>query len=220
MAKTIKLLSLLLAMCMCFSGLVACEHKHDTVLVEIIEATCYSPRKERYVCEECGAEETMEFGEPGEHYWVSATCEKPKHCSFCNITEGSIIDHTYEYGKCTMCYEWMPLDVTMPETPITITDGSQIMKFTSFYEGWKFGSNTSFNLYLYYDCESILGYENGAYFSFNYKVLDKDGYVVGSGTASTTKVTHGDKLRDQVTDYPIAYKLDPNGSYTIIIYGD
>ena len=219
MAKTIKRLSLLLAICMCFSGFVACAHKHKFEFDGIAqEVTCTEPEKERYVCK-CGAEELRTYGEAKGHNWLSASCRIPKTCIRCNITEGSITDHTYEYGKCTNCFEWMPLDVTPPEAPITIIDGSQIMKFTNFYYGWKFSQNSkTFELRLFYDCEVTLGYENGAYFYFNYKVLDKDGYVVGSGFVSTTKVTHGDKLKDQMKT--VATGLDPNGSYTIMIYGD
>ena len=91
MTKTIKFLSLLIAMCICFSGFVACAHKHDFICVEIIDATCAEPQKQCFVCD-CGAEETVEVDEPSDHYWIPATCEKPKYCMYCNITEGSIID--------------------------------------------------------------------------------------------------------------------------------
>ena len=31
---------------------------------------------------------------PHEHVWTDATCEKPKTCSVCEITEGEALKHT------------------------------------------------------------------------------------------------------------------------------
>lgn len=35
------------------------------------------------------------------HDWIAASCEKPKTCRNCGITEGSALGHTGGYATCT-----------------------------------------------------------------------------------------------------------------------
>ena len=37
------------------------------------------------------------------HDWEEATCSTPKTCKTCGETNGTVSDHKYEDGKCTMC---------------------------------------------------------------------------------------------------------------------
>ena len=37
------------------------------------------------------------------HTWVDATCEAPKTCSVCGVTEGEALEHTYTEGVCSGC---------------------------------------------------------------------------------------------------------------------
>ena len=37
------------------------------------------------------------------HMWKNATCEAPKTCAACGITEGEIADHNYVDGVCSVC---------------------------------------------------------------------------------------------------------------------
>lgn len=57
-------------------------------------ATCTTPAK----CS-CGATQGSALG----HKWINATCTTPKTCSVCKITEGTVAEHTYNDGVCTVC---------------------------------------------------------------------------------------------------------------------
>ncbi len=37
------------------------------------------------------------------HMWQDATCKSPKTCQICKKTEGSVGEHSYKNGKCTVC---------------------------------------------------------------------------------------------------------------------
>ena len=37
------------------------------------------------------------------HNWIEATCQSPKTCSICKITEGDIAEHVIENGVCKFC---------------------------------------------------------------------------------------------------------------------
>ena len=38
-----------------------------------------------------------------QHSWEDATCQSPKKCSICNITEGTVVDHIFVDGVCEFC---------------------------------------------------------------------------------------------------------------------
>lgn len=57
-------------------------------------ATCTAPQK----CS-CGATEGNALG----HKWSEATCKAPKTCSICKTTEGNVIEHHFQNGKCSYC---------------------------------------------------------------------------------------------------------------------
>ena len=67
-----------------------------------------------YRCD-CGKEETRDFVEPLGHSWVEATCDAPKTCSACGMTDGEPLGHRYADGICTACGaeepDYLPGDV-------------------------------------------------------------------------------------------------------------
>ena len=149
------------------------------------------------------------------HY--TTNCEFVLYCDICNKADSSLSSCTHEMvdGKCVKCNQWMKLNISIPEAPlVTIDRYAHALKFTSFSFGWNFDSNTSFDLYLYYDAEMLYGGNNTSCY-FRYKVIDSDGYIVNSGVEITTDLSTGDKVRNQYVC--VANNLNPQGSYTIII---
>ena len=51
------------------------------------------------VCAVCGITE----GETDDHSWADATCQSPKICTACQIREGTNTSHVYNDGKCVTC---------------------------------------------------------------------------------------------------------------------
>jgi len=37
------------------------------------------------------------------HYWADATCQTPQTCTCCGLTQGSLGNHKYKNGVCTLC---------------------------------------------------------------------------------------------------------------------
>ncbi len=51
-----------------------------------------------------------------EHHWIDASCEAPKTCEKCNMTEGESLEHNYnEDDVCTVCGEYVPIVVHMTD---------------------------------------------------------------------------------------------------------
>ena len=222
------------------------QNKHEHAWGEwqiLSEANCFSTGEEIRTCNECGSTESKII--PITHTWMPATCLNPKECELCHTTEGEALGHNfmvatcrrpktciycyyaegttephnYVDGKCTECSEWMKLNITVTDVPLTIeANYGQILKFTDLHYGWHFNSNTSFDLYLYYDAEKMFddsGENKCINCWFRYKVLDSDGYIVNSGSYCTTDMCVGDKVKDQYVC--VAYRLDPKKSYTIVV---
>ena len=189
MRKKVLFISILVISLVCL--LSSCEHEHNWSVWEIdVEKTCTTDGIQTRHCidSKCGEVESQTLYAKG---------------------------HTYSTGKCTYCGSWMPLNVTVPDAPlVTIDHLSRCLEFTKFDYGWKFDSNSSFDLYLYYDAEMMYGLNNTPCY-FRYKVIDSEGYTVGSGNDMTTNMSPGDKVKN--VRFCVASNLDPNGSYTIII---
>lgn len=108
-----------------------------------IAANCSTPAT-------CSCGET--YGEPLEHNWQNATCDKPSKCTFCNETKGEPIGHkwiaaTYYSPKtCSIC------GTTVGE-PITRTEKTAVGTYR--HEGIEDGTTYSSMIYLYENNEYI-----------------------------------------------------------------
>ena len=92
-------------------GLITCEEHFKAS-----DATCTA----QAVCRICGS-----YGELTDHTWTDATCESPKTCSVCKITEGEALGHDYidattEAPKtCKNCGATDGEPLPKPEAPVT-----------------------------------------------------------------------------------------------------
>ena len=81
-----KLITLTMMGCMAIAltlGMTACKEEHTHVYDNACDTVCN-------VCEE---ERTV-----AGHDWKDATCEAPKTCDICGVTEGEKLDHVYVYS--------------------------------------------------------------------------------------------------------------------------
>ena len=168
------------------------------------EATCYEAK----TCKICNAKEGTALG----HRWIDATCARPKYCSRCGLEEGTVNDnHNYSYGRCTVCYESIELNIILPKAPLTTEWYSNLFKFTKFDYSYEFTSNNKFKLWLWFDGEAVFG----DFFSYDINVYDSDGYLVESVPCLIDGLRQGDKVRDQ-WKY-IGSGFDSSETYTIVI---
>ena len=70
----------------------------------ISQVSCTQAGSVKYTCTGCGNTYTETQNATG-HDWVEATCTQAKHCTNCNLTEGSALGHTTTNGKCERCGE-------------------------------------------------------------------------------------------------------------------
>ena len=188
-----------------------CGKEIDSQVIPIThswkEATCYEAK----TCKICNAKEGTALG----HRWIDATCARPKYCSRCGLEEGTVNDnHNYSYGRCTVCYESMELNIILPKAPLTIEWLSTLFKFTKFDYSYEFTSNNKFKLWVWFDGEAVLG---GSGFGFDINIYDSEGYRVESAAGWISGLTQGDKVRDQ-WEY-IGSGFDSSETYTIVIVG-
>ncbi len=72
---------------------VACEYGIHT-----ISPTCTKDGYKTYTCD-CGYSYSETLSKTG-HNWIDATCETPKTCSQCGLTEGNQLYHSVQYATC------------------------------------------------------------------------------------------------------------------------
>lgn len=71
--------------------------------VETVNATCLTNGYTKEICTTCGAVVSNKTTAATGHIWIKATCNSPKTCSKCGVTDGSPLSHNYEDGKCSAC---------------------------------------------------------------------------------------------------------------------
>ena len=69
------------------------DHQYEAV---VTEATCTEDGYTTYTCPFCGDSYTADYTYATGHSWQEATCEAPRTCLNCGLTEGSALDHEYE----------------------------------------------------------------------------------------------------------------------------
>lgn len=75
----------------------------------------------------CGATDGKALG----HMWENATCKAPKTCHICKKTEGSVGEHDYKDGKCTVCGASNYLN---PKTSLKLTEEYVAQKYYVYNE--------------------------------------------------------------------------------------
>ena len=107
-----------------------------------------------------------------DHVWTEATCQAPKTCSVCKLTEGSAIDHVQgENGKCKSCGQVFVVSMTnLTKRTYTLTK----MKKTE-YEGSLIDCVTITEINLINNVIVNSGdYLDGNYVRDDYADLDQD----------------------------------------------
>ena len=181
------------------------EHKY----VEISTTqTCTENGKITYECSVC--KDTYEKdGDALGHSWVAATCEKAKHCSRCNVTEGDKAEHKFNGTKCTVCGQENTKTVTCKGVtfivPIEITTNNYGTKteISNINITFDYTYDSYSRFYVNYSAKCIVneGYSNG----FSYTLYDKEGYVVSSGNEYATEMKTGEKTRNQSFDFDLPH---------------
>ena len=130
------------------------------------------------------------------HLWFTATCQKAKYCSRCNITEGGKAEHTFSGGICTVCGKEntktvtckgvnfiIPVEATTSfvDTTIKLTDIGIIFK------------NDKFRVSYSVECTKKSTGSN----ALHYTLYDKDGYVLSSINLYATNLEKGEKAKNQ-----------------------
>ena len=89
-----------------------CEHDYEVTGTKL--ASCTAEGEKTKVCSLCGDSKT-EIIAKLEHTWADATCDTPKTCSVCNITDGEAL-------RADLTHNYVPSDV---ETEISCTEGGK-----------------------------------------------------------------------------------------------
>lgn len=164
-------------------------------------ATCTKDGKTTYKCSRCGDVKEEDVKATG-HNWIEATCQEPKHCSACGVTEGSKNNnHNFVDGKCTICGKENTKTITCQGVnfvvPIEFTGNNYDTKFKLTNINIKFEGNYNgySNFYVNYAVECLKSSEYSI--GFAYSLYDKNGYVITSGSAYSTDLKTGEKSNTQ-----------------------
>ena len=168
--------------------------KHNYIEIDSTQE-CAKGGKITYECSVC--KDTYEKdGDALGHSWVAATCQKPKHCSRCNATEGEKAEHNFSGINCTVCGKEntktvtckgvkfiIPVEATTSfvGTTIKLTDISIIFK------------NGKFRVSYSVECIEKSDGSN----ALHYTLYDKDGFVLSSINLYATNLEEGEKAKNQ-----------------------
>ena len=165
-------------------------------------ATCTKDGKATYKCSRCGDVKEEDIKATG-HNWIEATCQKPKYCYNCGITEGSKNNnHNFVDGKCTICGKENTKTITCQGVnfvvPNEFTGNDYDTKFKVSNVAIKFEGNFSgySSFYVNYSVECLQKDTYGS-ISFKYSLYDKDGYVVTSDSEYSNDLNAGEKSNTQ-----------------------
>ena len=81
------------------------EKTAHTYVESVKAATCTEKGVKTFACKTCKDTYTEEIEALG-HSWDAATCQNPKTCKRCKLTEGGTGPHSYSAGKCTVCGDY------------------------------------------------------------------------------------------------------------------
>ena len=84
-----------------------CSHNYK--IKETISSTCIQNGHIQYECDQCGHSYQVE--QPlTDHIFSPSTCDQPKTCTVCGLTQGETLKHHYTDGKCDICGCDMPVE--------------------------------------------------------------------------------------------------------------
>ena len=186
--------------------------------------TCTKDGKNTYKCSRCGDIKEEDVKATG-HNWIEATCQEPKHCSVCGVTEGGKGKHNFSDGKaCSSCGKAVIISMpsfpkkvselqynNQPETTVEITDISY--KVDSYDDGDNFVEFTISGKKIY----DVEGNGISRETSFGYKVLDQNGIVKYSGNFNTTADTVGESFSCSLPYVGMVLNYIPSGEYRLEI---
>lgn len=75
---------------------------HAFVLSNQTAPTCTKSGSLTYICSKCADTYTEELAATG-HSYTAATCNEPKTCRSCKMTDGTALGHSYSNGVCVRC---------------------------------------------------------------------------------------------------------------------
>ncbi len=142
-----------------------------------------------------------------------------------NTSEGKIYftvyGDGYSFEECDLdIYDLpiKPVTVELPNFPISASDyyyGNE--KYTSVKltgATYEIEYGDSLNIYLTgektFDCN---GNNNDSICSFNWKLYDKEGYLIDSGSVYTDSISVGDKFKETITAFDC---IEPGGEYRLV----
>lgn len=216
-----KKLTALLLLCAIFATflptLTSCGHEHAYTIKKIIKpATCREGGIAEYSCS-CGEKITEKI--PKAHIWGKSECGEIQTCTVekCGFTTGpngeeiegeaatriNPENHSLDYMSktCKNCHRPV-IKVNLPEgdTTITLRNGTkQVSVIRVKVESVSISSNS---ITIYWEAEKIAnnstGEDNDALTStaLAFRLMDKDDYVIASGTDSAPLIAVGDKVRN------------------------
>ena len=88
---------------------------HNYLLQTEEKPTCTQDGSRRFVCSACG-DVKLENSPATGHQFQDATCEKPKTCKVCQVTEGAALGHSYSDNICTRCGDKQNIDTNQSVT--------------------------------------------------------------------------------------------------------
>ena len=189
---------------------------HSMKTVTDKEATCTADGSKHQECTRCGKKTETETVKAKGHQWKSATCTDPKKCSVCGATEGAALGHTTSMGTCSRCGKNVEPKVNIPQTPITTKSGKNYMKITSIKI--KKIEDLSNIGKIHFTCEFTAEYltkgSSNNVIGFGYKVLDSEGFTVGTSGWFDYGADVGDKIKDT---FIIAVEQPYSSEYTLEI---
>lgn len=187
-------------------------------------ATCIEGGKRNLKCSGCGNtyEENVEaLG----HKWVEATCQKAKHCSLCDITEGEKSRHNFVNGSCSFCNK--TIIISMPSFPKKVSE----LKYNGKIESTVEISDISYEITNYGDSDYSVefticgkklydakGDNHSRETTLGYKLYDLDGMVIYSGTLLTTSVSVGETFSRSLPYEGMRVKGISAGEYRLEIF--
>ena len=196
--------------------------EHNYVVIGTTQK-CTKSGKITYECSVCKNTYKKDADALG-HSWVAATCQKAKHCSRCNTTEGGKAEHEFSGTKCTVCGKENTKTVTCKGVkfivPIEITANNsgtetKISNITITFND-TYDSYSTFYVNYSAECIESAGYGN----AFSYTLYDKEGYVISSGTEHATELKAGEKTRNQSFDFDLPHvsgDLKVGETYKLVI---
>lgn len=117
----------------------------------------------------------------------------------------------------------IPIEMKLPSVPVSVNDigwdgnKDSTCKISSIEYTESFQYSNSITFYITgektYDAK---GNSNNSYCIFGYKLTDRDGFVIDSGSVLTSEITVGEKFKEQVTCY--SEDIKPGGAYTLTIF--